>query len=267
MDEAPDDLWARRYAAARTEWPHLQVTPEEFRAHVEARWPDTFEDHEVALADLFLTCGCTLGRHEAFAAFDKKFREEIEAVVKRLGRLSPSADDARQLIHERLLTSAAPKIAEFRGRGSLKSWVRVVALRTLLNHRQRAQEKEQAIESDSDIDRLLPAGENPELALMKQHYAAEVRAALRDCIGELNAKERTLLRLAFVEGATVDAIGAVYGVHRATAGRWVQAAHRSLTSGVHRRLRERLRLKTDELESALRLISSGFDTSIARYLE
>lgn len=261
-----DELWAQRYAAARQTWPDLRVGLPEFRAYVEERWPDPFEDRQVALSDLFLTCGCALGRPEAFAAFEQAYRGEIDAAAKRLGKLAPPVDDARQLIHERLLTSSPPKISEFRGRGSLKSWVKVVALRTLLNHRQRINGKEQPLESNSDLERLLPASDGPELAMMKEHYGTEVRAALRDCIAELSAKERTLLRLAFIEDATVDAIGAVYGVHRATAARWVQAAHRDLTTKVHRRLRERLRLNNTELESALRMIASGFDTSLSRYL-
>jgi len=264
--EDEDASWQRRYADARKAWPSVHVDLAEFRAFVVQRWTELTDESEVAFSDLYLTCGCSLARSAAFVAFEQAYRAEIDAVVKRLGPLAPPVDDARQLIHERILTGPKPKILEFRGRGSLKSWVRVVALRALLNHRQRIDERV-PVDDDSDIERLLPASDDPELELMRRHYAEEVRATLRECIAQLDARERTLLRLAFIEGATVDAIGALYAVHRATAARWVQSAHRVLTTRVHRRLRERLRIDSDELESVLRLLSSAFDTSLSRYLE
>jgi RNA polymerase sigma-70 factor (ECF subfamily) len=261
------EIWARRHATAAEAWPTLSVELRDFRAFVEERWPEGVNEQEVSLADLYLTCACSLGVEEALRAFERAHRDEIDAVVRRLGQLAPPLDDARQLVVERLFAGQAPKIRAFRGRGSLRSWVRVVALRTLLNHRQRTLGKERSLEDDSDLDQLLPPGKDAELELMKQRYGMEVRAALRECIQQLSEKERTLLRLAFIENANVDAIGAFYAVHRATAARWVQAAHRALTSRIHRHLRERLKVDREELESILRLVSSGFDTSLSRYLE
>jgi RNA polymerase sigma-70 factor, ECF subfamily len=58
----------------------------------------------------------------------------------------------------------------------------------------------------------------------------------------------------------------MYGVHRATAARWVERARRSLITGVRRIMREQLRVEETTLDSVLRLIDSCIDMSIPKLL-
>ena len=81
---------------------------------------------------------------------------------------------------------------------------------------------------------------DPELALIKEHHRGECDSALRAAMAALEPRARALLRLHYIEGMSLDALGPVYGVHRATTARWLAAARAELLSGVKRELAQRL---------------------------
>jgi len=53
-------------------------------------------------------------------------------------------------------------------------------------------------------------------------------------------RERNLLRYQVLDRLGIDHIGALHGVHRVTAARWIAHARRALIEGVRRRLQDRL---------------------------
>jgi RNA polymerase sigma-70 factor (ECF subfamily) len=65
---------------------------------------------------------------------------------------------------------------------------------------------------------------------------------------------------------TIEAIAAVYGVHRMTISRRIAASRAEILATTQRLLRERLRVTPEELDSLLRLVQSRIDVSIRRYL-
>ncbi len=65
---------------------------------------------------------------------------------------------------------------------------------------------------------------------------------------------------------TIDQIGVVYSVHRATAARWVDAAKRSLRTLTNKVLAERFDLRGPDLERVVSLIESRIELSIDRLL-
>src|SRR5262249_43055522 len=78
---------------------------------------------------------------------------------------------------------------------------------------------------EDEILAALPAeGSDPEIEHFKRLYAAEFRAALSEAIAGLASRERNLLRHGFADALSIDQIGALYGVHRSTAARWIHAA-------------------------------------------
>ncbi|MBZ0236411.1 MAG: helix-turn-helix domain-containing protein, partial [Deltaproteobacteria bacterium] len=105
---------------------------------------------------------------------------------------------------------------------------------------------------------------DPELALLKARYAGELEAALRRAGEALTERERALLRLAFVDGLNVDQVGDVYGVHRATAARWIARARTRVFELTRDDLRARLALTPTEFESVVRLVRSQVELSLTR---
>ena len=79
-------------------------------------------------------------------------------------------------------------------------------------------------------------------------------------------RERNLLKQSVLFGATVDDLGALYKVHRATAARWIAAAREHLVEETRQRMIAHLRIGPAEYDSILELIHSQLDVSVSRVL-
>ena len=61
---------------------------------------------------------------------------------------------------------------------------------------------------------------------------------------------------------TVDAIGSLFDVHRATAARWVVKAHRKLVQCTTEHLHHELGISPSEFESIFKLIVSRLELTL-----
>jgi RNA polymerase sigma-70 factor (ECF subfamily) len=260
------------WLAGRAAWPGVVVPEQEFIAFVRAchsaksgpEHPET----EIRSADLYLACACARGQDAAIAAFEQAYFRDVDHVMKKSGGPRvPPVDEVRQLVRHKIFVAepgGQPKIAEYSGRGDLRSWFRVTVTRMVLNLSSRGG-REVPFEDDLLALMLGPADAAPEYS--KGAYKDEFRAAFEQAFAALSDRDRSLLRYAFGEELTVDAIGALHSVHRATAARWVVRAHRTLLEGVRSLLMARLGLGEDEYASVLRGIYSRLDLSLERYLK
>ncbi len=117
-----------------------------------------------------------------------------------------------------------------------------------------------------DVDALPEAGVDPEIAYLKEHYRDEFRAAFVFALGTLSERERNVLRQHHIDGLTIDQLGTLYQVHRATAARWVAAARMTLLDQTRGRLVAKLGVAADEVDSIIRLVRSQLDISIHQLL-
>jgi RNA polymerase sigma-70 factor (ECF subfamily) len=101
---------------------------------------------------------------------------------------------------------------------------------------------------------------------MKARYQAAFRAAFEDAVRRLEPRDRNLLRLHHLDAVTLDQLAAMYGVHRATAVRWLSDVRRRLLADTRRSLRAALGVAEDELDSVMALIESRLDVSVRRLL-
>jgi RNA polymerase sigma-70 factor (ECF subfamily) len=114
---------------------------------------------------------------------------------------------------------------------------------------------------------MLPEpGADPELQLLKRQHLAHFKAAFAEAVGTLDSSDRVVLRQHFVERLTIDQIGAVYHLHRATAARRLARAREALLAATRAALARRLGLAPVELESVLELIASRMEASVERLL-
>src|SRR4029077_18141380 len=107
---------------------------------------------------------------------------------------------------------------------------------------------------------------DPMLSQLKAEYRTEFATALREAIGELTAEDLASLRQQIVDQLSIDEIGAAFGVHRATAARWLLRARGALVTATRGRLAPRLKLSVEEIDSVIRLVQSQLDASVIRYL-
>jgi RNA polymerase sigma-70 factor (ECF subfamily) len=253
------------YLAASAAHPEVALDRRRYAAFVAERLGEGAPEGEVA-ADLFLVCALTDGSTNALEHFDALYLSQLPQFLSRLETSAAERDEIGQRLRERLFVGApggaGPKIAEYRGHGRLGSWLRVVAIRTALNLRAGRKEQpggEQAADA-------LAAAADPELEYLRARYQGEFRAAFGAALAALEARDRTLLRLQLVDGLNIDAIGRLYGVHRATVARWLGAAREQLFTSTRDRLHRELGVSPAEFASLVRLVRSQLDVSVCRIL-
>jgi RNA polymerase sigma-70 factor (ECF subfamily) len=250
-------------ASARERWPSVQFDA----AVVEAFVSERVDSETSASSDMALAAACAAGLPGAHAAFDEVLTE-VDAAGAATSAMSDLVVEVKQLLRVQLLVPKDGKpagIAGYRGKGPLRGWVRITATRELIRHKKKRQ-REAPLEART-LDALLSSGIDPALAALKAEYRHEFAVALREAITDLSSEDRALLRQQIVDDMSIDAIGAVFGVHRATAARWLNRARAALVAATHRRLAERLQLPVEQMESVIRLVSSQLDASVIRYLK
>ncbi len=251
-------------ARARRDAPGVALDPVAFVAHVAERI--TFDRQGHAMLDslhagaLWIAYGCVVTDRAAIAAFEATYGGEIGAALARSFERGLS-EDAELRLRDRLFLvgdDEVPRLASYSGRGDLRAWLRAAAVRTAIDL-MRAR-KTVAI----DPEALDDAGGalDPLLGALKQRYRDEFRAAFAEAAAQLTDRERTLLRYRFLDDLSIDEIGTLYRVHRATVARWIAATREALFEGTRARLMSRLDLNDSEVDSVLRLIDSQLDASV-----
>jgi len=260
--------WDALVDAARAAWPTVRFDEAKLAPLVGERIAGT--DLAVALtaapaADVVLAACCIAQEPGAHAAFEAVLAE-VDAAGAATRAPRDLVDEVKQLLRVQLLVAKEgkpPGISGYRGRGPLRGWVRITAIRELIRHKKK-REREQPLAAS--LDALLTSGIDPALEALKAEYRSEFAIALREAIDALSPEDRTLLRQQIVDSLSIDEVGAAYGVHRATAARWLNRARAALVAATHERLAARLELPIDQIESVIRLVQSRLDASVVRYL-
>lgn len=254
--------------AARAAWPIVSLSDEVFVGHLAgvlrrgaARSVEELLARDT-VSDLYLACGCAAGDRAALAAFETHYLAALDATLARLDLPAWVIDDVKQDVRQRLLVGEAsrpPRIADFTGAGNLRGWLRVVAVNTA---RQILRRVGPAPSTAELVDVVPPVAHDAELEILKSHYREQFRAAFLLALAELSPRDRTLLRQHYLLGLGIGQIGTMYGVHRATAARWLDRCTRVLLRTTRRTLATRLRVDRTDIDSILRLVRSRLEISI-----
>lgn len=262
---APDlPLWE----AARSAYPDICVDASTFAAELVRRLgtDDPVQIAAVRADHVYLAIACAAGNADAIRRFDTDFLDEIAITAARLRARPDQADEVRSHVRRVLFVSEPGRpaaLSEFSGRGDLRSYLRVIATREfirVINKDRRVVVSEQAI-----LDMLSPT-DDVALDFLRERYRGDVNTAIRAALATLGDESRALLRYAVVDGWTVDRIGALYGIHRATAARRIVAARTELATAIRAELAARLSIHVEEVDSIVRLVQSRIDISLERLL-
>jgi RNA polymerase sigma-70 factor (ECF subfamily) len=262
--EVDEERLAAAIAAAARAWPDVAVAPEEVAAALGARAARGAPSDEAAV-EVHLALGCARGDGAALAHFERRYLDAVGPALASMRLPAATVDDVRQEVRRRLLVSedgAPPRLSAYAGDGSLRGLCGVVAVRVALSLLRR----ERRTGDEDDLLDLPDADPDPRLALMKAEYRAAFRAAFEEAVKQLGARDRNLLRLHHLDAVTLDQLAAMYGVHRATAVRWLGEVRRRLLEGTRRGLRSSLGVNEGELDSVMALIESRLDVSVRRLL-
>jgi RNA polymerase sigma-70 factor (ECF subfamily) len=260
--ELIDSLIARGQAA----YPALPVAREVMVAAFERSVRDVGDRiaalGELVAEDLYLAQACAAGAAGAIEAFDGVCSATVTHSLRAMGLTDDTIADIAQEVRAKLFAGNG-KIASYSGRASLKSWVRTIATRAAVD-RLRKPEAEAA--SDEMLVGIPDAAPGPELDHFRARYHAEFKEAFEAALASLEVRERNVLRHHFIDRLSFEEIGALYGVHKTTAFRWLEDARDKLSKRTRNQFQDRVQLTPNEMESVLRLLQSNIDLSLSRVL-
>jgi RNA polymerase sigma-70 factor (ECF subfamily) len=274
------DLLARAHAERPARWVEDAV----FVAHAR-RFAATDEERAALHAgDLYLACACAAGVPEALEALEREHLARIREFAASVDSSPEFVKELTQRLRARVLVGggggggvgggggsggsggsgdeggAAPRIATYSGRGSLGGWIRVAAVR-LARDLSRAERAEARKRED-----LAPEVVDPELGYLKRAYGEAVSRAVQDALAALDGDARTLLKMHYVDGLSIEQVGVVFGKSRATSARMLASARMTLLASIRERLVGIVGVRADEADSLLAFVRSRLDVSLARAL-
>jgi len=256
------------HARGAAAWPEVRVEAVRFASDLARRLGVTASPAMLAGLhhDVYLAIACADGDPAAIAACDQLCARELELAASRLRATPTQADDLRSELRRLLFTDddgRAAAVVAYTGRGDLRGYARVIAARTLAR-RMRRDRQEVALD-DEMIDVLTPAID-PEVGFLREQYRADVDAVFRAAIPLLPERSRAVLRYHLLDGWSIDQIGALYGVHRATAARWLTSAREELGTRIRAGLAERLAISESQVDSIVALVTSRIEISLDKLL-
>jgi len=253
--ERPDAARAA-FADGRRAWPAISIPEAAFSEYLAAR-----SEGIAHAADLYLACAVGHDDAAAIAAFESNLLSRVGQFIGHLGRPPEFVREVTQLLRIKLLVGldGAAKLAQYSGRGTLESWVCAAALRTAYDLlRERASD----VPGDDRSFDVLAASDDVELQVLRARHHEEFRQGLRAAMGGIAPRERTLLRLYFLDQVTAARIGQMYGVHETTALRWIARARDGIVERMRAALRERLHLPDHEFGELMALLRSRIDITV-----
>jgi RNA polymerase sigma-70 factor (ECF subfamily) len=155
--------------------------------------------------------------------------------------------------------SGAPQIVTYAGRGTLRSWLRTIAVRS---GRRMLGLDAGIVSADDELADLPAAVADPELDMLRARYRDQVREAFAAAFAGLGERERNVLRQYHIDGLTIDQLAALYQVNRATTARWVAGARLAVITKTRAGLVEHFHIDVAEVDSIIRLVRSQLDVSV-----
>ena len=266
---APDlaKLVDEHHAQASAAWPTFVLPHERFREHVERRVRDRASEapeqilRTLPAADLYLAAACSDGDSAALTAFRDTIVPTLRPALGKLGMTSAQIDETiqRVLVMVFVGDGSRPQIETYGGRGTLRSWLRTIAVRT---GRRLLGIEGSAVAAEDELAALPAAVADPEIELLRGRHRDQVKAAFSAAFAELGDRERNVLRQYHIDGLTIDQLAALYQVNRATTARWVAGARLAVITKTREQLVDHFGVEASEVDSIIRLVRSQLDVSV-----
>jgi RNA polymerase sigma-70 factor (ECF subfamily) len=218
---------------------------------------------DVNVGDVYLVAAVSAGDPKAVAAFARAMLDPCRGALARLGLTSALVDDVLAELRGQLLVGDGPPIAAQTGDGNLAALVRVMAVRAGINRRKR--EQRYTSEDTGTLDRLI-GSHSPSGILLSEEAKQLLRRVIATAVSTLSERDQTLLRLHLYHGMSIDDLGRTYGVHRATAARWLAKIHDTIDAETRRALSEELQTESDHLRSVMDAARTGLTSAFAQAL-
>jgi RNA polymerase sigma-70 factor (ECF subfamily) len=254
----------RALEETRSRWPEMRVDRSALEARVVACVGDPATEsalEALALVDLAWSVALAAGDAGSIAMFERDVLGSIEGALARIDREPSFADTVRQELRVKLLVgdgSSPARIGAYAGRGPLKHWVIVAAIRLAYDLKRRRGDAE---DPDDEIDAAI--FDDAEGAYVRAESRAMLKQWMEEALRALDDKRRGVLHLYFVEDVASEAIARMYGVHRGTIARWIEEARESVRVHVRRRALATPGMGPEGVDSLLRAADGHLSLSLS----
>jgi RNA polymerase sigma-70 factor (ECF subfamily) len=190
-------------------------------------------------ADLYLCAACANGQSAAYQALEDTYFPILQRAVCRILGEMTATDEVLQEIRTRLFVGSSPKISSYRGSGALSGWLRSLAVNAAQDRVRSNIVQRGRLRRLATVERGSPTATTVEESAeqpFRHDYARVCNRAWCAAVASLGCAERQLLHHYFVSGLSIDVLGPLYGVHRATVHRRIRKA----VAQVRQQVRERL---------------------------
>jgi RNA polymerase sigma-70 factor, ECF subfamily len=250
------------YHAGANVWPSLKLEPEVFARYVRAHTDkDELPKHT---ADMFLVCAALEGQREALAEIEKHFIAKVPAYVARVTVDRAVVDEVQQQLRTQLSIGGVqgkPKLLEYSGRGPLGAWLRMVAIRTTLNH---LRGTGRVLEPDHENVGITS---DAELAYAYARSDSVFAQAFKKVLEEVPAEARVILRFHYMGGLTMDQLAIMFKTSRSAIARRVAEARNAILANTERVLREDHGLAPSRIASMIRRADSQLNVTMSELLK
>ncbi len=247
-------------ARAADRWPRLQVDARAFEAHL-VKLPVSDSALTAHGSDLALAFACLAGTPVAIDEIDLELRQQGAVARRRFDLDDHGLSEVLQIIRTRLLTGPQPRIGKYAGSGPMGAWLRMIVIREAFDHLRR-----NAKDEDLPLEQAASEALSPDEAVDRIRHVPRLREALESALAALSAEDRTLLKLHFLDGVTLDRLAALMRVHRATIARRIATLRRQILTDVASRLGVRFGTRPSEMRSLWRTFGAQVQITLSRIL-
>ena len=224
-------------------------------------------------SDLFLTTACAAGDSAAWEVFRTQYRSVIHSAAL---KTSTSASEAAELSDTLLTDLFLPhesghgesKIAQYHGLGSLEGWIKVVVHRMAIDQI-RLHRRDVPIE---ELEGELPSNSahskaDESIRERDTHRARDmVSQCLTAALEQLNAQERLVLNLYYLNGVNLKGIGQFLKAHESTASRLIERLKTQLQKSVNKQLQEKFKVRKTEVPHLIELAQGHLEIDLKKIL-
>jgi RNA polymerase sigma-70 factor len=253
-------------------YPTVQLPIEKFQARVgeilssethlagDEGWIAAFA--KIHHEDLFLATACANDDRVAWEHFADDYLPLLRSFATQACRNSSDGEDLAQEIATKLLKEKH-RLAGYNGRGSLAGWLRVAVSHAAVDRFRRTKKQTSLEDLDNPASLASPTKDDDEESL-DSHWGPVISDIANECLGKFSNHDRLLLGLYYLQSVPLKDIGRQFGIHEATAYRWLDRMRHEIKKQVERELRKKYRLSAREMETLWKWVSpSSFAEAIA----
>jgi RNA polymerase sigma-70 factor, ECF subfamily len=272
--QSSEELSARllsKYQIGRALCEGMVLSPEAFaEALGKRRATRVFLIDEIHAKDLFVALAALSGDRKALQCLEMDYLQPQFQNLKRSTTASNAdLDETSQRVRQALLLRSETRPAKlevYTGHAPLAGWLRILIRREFLSY-MRARPKDLPGSVPEDLEREADLGAlNLELGAIRREHRTLFKDALAEAFRGLPEADALLLRYAFRENLSIDAIAPKLGVHRATVARMLIRVRQRVFDDVKSALLRSGRLSASSADSLCAEMAPHISLTLSRIL-